>query len=134
MQQAWSVRLKDRLHSGNSGHNSSGGEVKKEICKRFNKGKCSYGPDCAYEHRCSFCFKYGHGVINCHKLRAVLHDKNNRRDNWGYGRERHGHHYHDHDRLRSPSRYYHKSGDRGDHFNQNKNNNNNGKTAKKDSN
>ena len=88
LQQAWLLRLRlawqetptsNKYHyngghnsgsqSGNGHGNGSGFKGKLgEICKRFNKGKCSLGHECNYEHRCSYCYKFGHGVIVCHKL------------------------------------------------------------------
>ena len=72
LQQAWSLRLKDRIKfdspmaqdrgSFGNGNNSGGG------CKRFNRGRCTYGATCKYEHRCFYCSKMGHGVIVCRQL------------------------------------------------------------------
>lgn len=38
---------------------------KKEPCRNFNKGKCTYGAACRFDHRCSKCGKYGHNAVNC---------------------------------------------------------------------
>ena len=90
LQQAWSMYLKDRLlKSDNHGftgyHNShhspkpsgvmSGnfGNVKSKInepCRCYNKGHCKFGTSCNFEHRCSYCFKFGHYVLICCKLAA----------------------------------------------------------------
>ena len=90
LQQAWSMKLKDRLgayhqHQGDGGnqshnnnstrtfnnHNNSGGRNKfGEACKRYNRGHCKFGQSCRYEHKCSYCGKYGHMVLNCCKLIA----------------------------------------------------------------
>ena len=49
LQQAWTMILKDRIKGDH--WNQKGGKGKKpEICKRFNKGRCSYGLSCRYEH------------------------------------------------------------------------------------
>ena len=94
LQQAWSVRLKDKLkHSSQSSSHSNRSDSWKDICKRFNRGDCASGNDCKYEHRCSFCFKFGHGVINCRKLKALRwtehrHDQHDRYDRY----DRHHHH------------------------------------------
>ena len=90
LQQAWSMRLKDRLtftkgesNHGNyaaSGFNSHGnnngnGNSKaknNEPCRRFNKGKCKFGANCRYEHRCSYCLKFGHAILTCRKLIADM--------------------------------------------------------------
>ena len=85
LQQAWSMKLRDRLntHFGGaanvsyddnkkfkspSGQNSSTGEP----CRRYNKGKCNFGAHCRYDHRCAYapCRKFGHSILNCRKLAA----------------------------------------------------------------
>ena len=88
LQQAWSMKLRDRLIGGNNGNSSfansfhsrqSGGghgaqgEAKSksgERCHKFNKGKCKFGTLCRYNHRCSYCFKFGHNILTCRKLVA----------------------------------------------------------------
>ena len=82
LQQAWTMLLKDRVrNSGKSyfqkGHHSGGygkGGNKKdrETCRRFNKGRCTYGLSCHYDHRCSVkkCGKFGHGAHIC-RLRGT---------------------------------------------------------------
>ena len=89
LQQAWSMKLRDRIIcndnvSNNNGHShfhqaansqvspgSMGTKSKiNEPCCRFNRGKCKFGASCRYEHRCSYCHKFGHTVINCRKLIA----------------------------------------------------------------
>ena len=84
LQQAWVMRLKDRIRTNTGNHNSTGGEHKKDICKRFNKGKCNYGSECVFDHHCSYCFKFGHGVVNCRRLKAIM--SQNQRD--GYDRDK----------------------------------------------
>ena len=89
LQQAWSMKLRDRIYTGdqkdqrNTGNshgfslgqgssstpNSHKGKVN-EPCRKFNKGKCKFGNSCRYEHRCSYCFKFGHNVLTCRKLAA----------------------------------------------------------------
>ena len=82
LQQAWSLRLKDKLngngssqgHGGNYAKDTNWQEVSpgkiNEPCRRYNKGRCPFGPDCHYEHHCSYCFKFGHSVLHCRKLQA----------------------------------------------------------------
>ena len=68
LQQAWSVYLKDRIHRYDrydNSQSSSPGSKKKEICKRFNKGKCNKGFRCNFDHRCLECGKFGHGAHIC---------------------------------------------------------------------
>ena len=69
LQQAWSMCLKDRI--GGGGHQdhfnmtNNGSRLKKEKCKRFNKGLCTTGRGCKYDHRCMGCRKFGHGLHIC---------------------------------------------------------------------
>ena len=86
LHQAWAVRLKDKIQvsSNSSGHSGSVGNSRKEICKHFNRGECNSGSDCRYEHRCSYCFKYGHSVINCRKLKAKRGSWNDRDCSWDH--------------------------------------------------
>ena len=64
--------LKDRVNHYNSfgGGNKFGSSTPKnrtEACKRFNKGLCTAGRACKYDHHCLECGKFGHGAHNCHK-------------------------------------------------------------------
>ena len=38
-----------------------------EPCRRFNKGRCTFGLSCKFDHRCSVkkCGKFGHGAHQC---------------------------------------------------------------------
>ena len=78
LQQAWTMLLKDRFrHDGHNnfprgGHGGTGSAQqsqngKREICKRFNRGRCTFGLRCRYEHRCAVpkCGKFGHGAHIC---------------------------------------------------------------------
>ena len=83
LQQAWSFRLKDRLRTGNNNMGSSGNNSnnshkndRREICRKFNRGRCTYGFSCKFDHRCSYCFKFGHGAQNCHCFGLDKTDKN----------------------------------------------------------
>ena len=40
---------------------------KKEHCWKFNRGKCPYGSNCRFEHRCSICNKIGHNSASSYK-------------------------------------------------------------------
>ena len=59
--------LKDRVRYDNGFANKKGGQGKKEICKRFNKGRCSYDLACKFDHWCAIpkCGKFGHGAHVC---------------------------------------------------------------------
>ena len=69
LQQAWSVCLKDKHYgnNGSSGYSNGKGYVKKkkEICQRFNRGQCTAGHSCHYDHWCMGCGKFGHGLHIC---------------------------------------------------------------------
>ena len=70
LQQALTMLLKDRFKNENSFFQKGGRHTKsnKEPCKRFNKGRCTYGASCRYDHRCTVpkCGKFGHGAYVCH--------------------------------------------------------------------
>ena len=69
LQQAWTLYMKDRLRYAGGGNvqntEHNGNSTKKEICRRFNKGKCKNGSSCRYDHRCEGCGKWGHGLHIC---------------------------------------------------------------------
>ena len=68
LQQAWSICLRDRIRrsdEGLSGGSYSSKKKKGEHCRRFNKGKCTAGASCRYDHRCDVCGKWGHGAHIC---------------------------------------------------------------------
>ena len=69
LQQAWTMLLKDKHRSDNSYFQKGGfnNKNRKEPCRRFNKGKCTAGSSCKYDHRCLVkkCGKFGHGVHIC---------------------------------------------------------------------
>ena len=99
LQQAWSLRLRDKPHqlinNNNSSFHSAGAGASSpspgkidEPCRRFNRGRCHFGSGCRYDHRCSYCFKMGHPVIHCRKLAA---DKEKDRQRGGHRREHRGH-------------------------------------------
>ena len=44
---------------------------KNHCCWKFNKGKCN-SPDCEFDHRCTYCGKWGHGFHVCRKRLAKL--------------------------------------------------------------
>ena len=75
LQQAWAFQLKTKLSEIPGSQPGRGGEkgkwnnpAKREVCYRYNRGKCSYGNNCKLEHRCGICSKRGHGSWNCRKI------------------------------------------------------------------
>ena len=75
LQQAWTLRLKDKIRFGEgnsrSGYTTPGrsDDGWGNLCKRFNKGRCTFGPGCRFEHHCKYCKKFGHGIHVCCKLK-----------------------------------------------------------------
>ena len=75
LQQAWTMLLKDRLKSDNhffqrGSFSGSGGKTNKkdrEPCRHFNRGKCTFGLSCKFDHHCSVpkCGKFGHSAHIC---------------------------------------------------------------------
>ena len=73
LQQAWNLRLKEKhkiSYEKVTDVNKFRSSANREICRRFNRGKCSYGFRCRFDHRCSYYFKLGHGQHNCRKAGA----------------------------------------------------------------
>ena len=58
---------------------------RKEICRRFNEGKCTAGLSCKYDHRCLECGKFGHGEHICRKKLNQNKSSNNECGNGGQG-------------------------------------------------
>ena len=68
LQQAWTIYLKDRLRSNNQDNfRNNGQKCKKDVCKRFNKGLCTAGLSCKYDHWCIECERFGHGAHICRR-------------------------------------------------------------------
>ena len=92
LQQAWSMRLKDRvvnrLNNSSPGGNGYSGSSRTRVndpCRRFNRGRCNFGSSCKYEHRCSYCFKFGHSTLNCRKAQADRNDRGKRQSGSRFG-------------------------------------------------
>ena len=72
LQQVWNLRLKGKLK--HDSFTDRGHQKSKEICKRFNRGKCHSGMSCRYKHQCLNCGKFGHGAHICrHKKQDSDH-------------------------------------------------------------
>ena len=85
LQQAWTMRLKDR--NGHSGGYASQGKSnegrsknRRDVCWRYNRGRCSFGASCKFEHKCAVCGKFGHGVHICRKANGKDRDRDFDRD------------------------------------------------------
>ena len=94
LQQAWSMKLRDRIHKDSSFGNKSGWGTTSsnspqnfqkfkngtDACKKYNKGKCTFS-DCKYDHKCLYCGKFGHPIINCRKMLADREQQGGKRNN-----------------------------------------------------
>ena len=98
LQQAWSMILRERVYKSPDNNFNGGGNItpnhnksgkSTEYCKRFNKGKCNLRSGCMYEHKCSYCHKFGHGLVVCRKL---IFDKEKGSFNKKDQSQGHGHH------------------------------------------
>lgn len=74
-QQTWTLEFGDRdnkpVNSGPVMGESKAVVKSKNPCWRYNKGRCTFGEKCEFDHRCSHCGKKGHGRHKCYKrLRA----------------------------------------------------------------
>ena len=96
LQQAWAMKLREKLRHQNDHQNyqrQNKGRIN-EACCRFNQGRCSFGSSCKYEHKCTYCNKFGHAQLHCRKAQADRSDKisdnsltnsNNSNNNHGVG-------------------------------------------------
>ena len=69
-QQGWSLYLKEKFEPRVASNQGNGKKKFKkgdpnQPCWRFNKGKCSYGSGCRFEHKCANCGKTDHGTNLC---------------------------------------------------------------------
>ena len=81
LQQAWTLYLKDRVKHDNqkfnNNGNGNGNKRKRDACKRFNKGLCTAGMGCRFDHRCLECGKFGHGAHICRRRLSASSGKAN---------------------------------------------------------
>ena len=57
LQQAWSICLKDKIGAQgrvSQEHPKLDAKEKHKPCYKFNKGKCTYGFNCKFDHKCLF--------------------------------------------------------------------------------
>ena len=69
LQQAWTLNMKVLINVVNQttrDHltDARGGPQQKKVCFQFNRGRCSFGSRCKFDHRCGICGKWGHGAYN----------------------------------------------------------------------
>ena len=87
LQQALAFKMRPTsIHRSNSDRNEGQrNKSKRDVCWKFNSGKCTDGLSCKFDHRCAFCFKFGHGSHNCRKaIRSVdnVPEHDQKRDNY----------------------------------------------------
>ena len=71
LQQAWSLYLKDKInHSDVHTPTGTSHDRVNEPCRRYNQSGCSFRASCKYDHKCSYCFKFGHSILTSRKLIA----------------------------------------------------------------
>ena len=74
-QEIWTLEMVDPLQKFSQSNNSNSVATSKQnskpICWKFNRGKCEFGQNCRFEHRCAYCLALGHPSIYCRR-------KNNR--------------------------------------------------------
>ena len=96
LQQAWSMRLRDRLTHVSQNNVQGFSALPKNVmdangtkindyCKRYNRGYCKFGASCCFEHRCSYCNKFGHSILQCSKLKADMERNHKKRNGHGPG-------------------------------------------------
>ena len=71
LSQAYNTNLKDK-HRQDNYLQRGAGPSKGEVCRRFQRGKCNFGLNCKYNHRCNVCTKFGHGAHICRKKLKML--------------------------------------------------------------
>ena len=83
LQRAWTLYLRDKIQfntgtdqrqlksfDNNSQKGVSSKKVNK-ICYKYNGGKCTYGFNCKFQHKCGVCNKFGHGAHICRKANSM---------------------------------------------------------------
>ena len=69
--QLWSLTMKEHqsfrsgANGNGKGQGKSGKSLREICCFRYNKGKCTRGDGCRFEHRCSQCGSYDHIYLAC---------------------------------------------------------------------
>ncbi len=53
------------------GSPASGDILRTGVCNMFNRGNCTWGKKCRYDHRCTTCNKFGHTSQVCHGTAKV---------------------------------------------------------------
>ena len=95
------------MHQGKGNRPSGGKNPRDNYCWKFNQGRCD-DPNCPFEHCCSYCDGWGHGLHNCYKRNHKGRGSNGR-DRRDGGRDSHhqhqGHRHHNQDRNPAQSNH-----------------------------
>ena len=93
LQQAWKMLLKDRIHWGdnqhgggrNNGSHNNHNKWSKSPCRHFSKGRCTFGLNYKFDHRCSVrkCGKFGHGAHQCRLRDTATNSDDNKIESSG---------------------------------------------------
>ena len=88
LQQAWMIYLCEKIpHSNQNPTNrpssSDGSRRTGKICYKFNKGRCNFGYNCKFDHRCGICMRFGHGATTCRK---ITNPNDSDRESFGKGK------------------------------------------------
>ena len=73
LQQTWTLKMQRQVGGssrggsshGHSSKDANGRSSRRNICWKFNQGRCTYRISCKFEHKCAICNKWGHGAVNC---------------------------------------------------------------------
>ena len=100
LQLAWNLRLTEKWRNGygstdrgasaytnNNNNNDRNRYGNKEECRKFNRGRCTYGLRCKFEHRCSHCKRMGHGYYSCRKVEQNSRNNNSYNNNQQQNKE-----------------------------------------------
>ena len=60
-------RANDAQASSSSANQNNNNKSVREVCWKFNRGRCKYGTNCRYDHRCADCNKSGHDKNSCQR-------------------------------------------------------------------
>ena len=66
--QVWNLELTDSVTRSTPNSSSKINKTNKDlICWKYNRGKCPFGKDCTFQHKCSFCFAPNHPSYACRR-------------------------------------------------------------------
>ena len=81
--QMWNITLNEPIKKFNDGgyqnrngsNSNAQGKKKNNVCWKYNKNTCTYGKNCRFEHKCSYCNSNNHPVTGCPKKQGKKDDK-----------------------------------------------------------